>query len=168
MFYHVIRRPLHPNTTDSSNQPKTNRRSESVSSSTLMPRYHYSRTSPNILTNTFDSYHFDEPTMTATTSNNNNNSYGSFKSTFIPFVTNNQTTTPPPSNMREFIQIPITRENGTAMTTNNYNRAVPITYISETRTSSPTAHNNENTNLKPSFTSKSSINIKKNKNFIVF
>jgi hypothetical protein len=98
---------------------------------------------------------------TTTTSNNNNNnnnnnnqnsSYGSFKSTVIPLVTNNRTMT---SNKREFIQIPVTREDGTSITTtNNQTRSVPITFISETNRLSPIANKNGNISPKPSFTSK--------------
>jgi hypothetical protein len=172
MLYHVIRRPLHSNTTNSSNQSRNNQRTGSVPpSTTLMPRYHYSRIPPNSVTNnSSDSIltrnHTDgnilKPSMTATTtttSNNNNNNHnnnqnstsGSFKSTIIPLVTNNRTITP---NKREFIQIPITREDGTSIITNNQTRSVPITFINEQNSSSPSANKNGNTSPKPSFTSK--------------
>ncbi|CAF3414087.1 unnamed protein product [Rotaria sp. Silwood1] len=123
-----------------------------------MPRYHYSRIVPTTATNNSDSFltrnSLDEltskPTMTVTTtttSNNNNNnninSYGSFKSTFIPLVTNNRTIAP---NRRDFIQIPITREDGTPITPNNYSRSVPITFISQTTTLPPAGNNNNNNN----------------------
>jgi hypothetical protein len=140
MVYHVVRRPLQTNTTNSSNQF----RSGSVSPSTLMPRYHYSRTIPNNATN-----NNNNPTMTATTTTNNQpNSYGSFKSTIIPLVTNNRITTATP-NKREFIQIPITREDGTSNTTNNQTRSVPISFISETNATPPTGNNNNNGNISP-------------------
>jgi len=166
MLYHVIRRPLHHNTTNSSNQTKNNQRTGSVPPLSLMPRYHYSRIVPNSATNnSSDSIltrnHIDgnisKPSMTATTtttSNNNNNQnspYGSFKSTIIPLVTNNRTTTP---NKREFIQIPITREDNTSIITNNQTRSVPITFITETNPLSPTGNKNGNISPKPNFTSK--------------
>jgi hypothetical protein len=138
-----------------------------------MPRYHYSRTIPNSATNNshsdsiFTRNHFDtKPMMTAattTTTNNNNhhhpNSYGSFKSTIIPLVTNNRIATP---NKREFIQIPITREDGTSSTVNNQTRSVPISFISETNAVPPTGNNNNNNgniSPRPTFTSKSFDNL---------
>jgi hypothetical protein len=170
MLYHVIRRPPNHNTTNSSNQSRNNQRSGSIRPSTLMPRYHYSRIIPNSATNNSDSVltrnysdeHPSQPSMTATTtttSNNNNNnnnnqnsSYGSFKSKVIPLVTNNRTMTP---NKREFIQIPVTREDGMSITTtNNQTRSVPITFISETNRLSPIANKNGNISPKSSFTSK--------------
>jgi hypothetical protein len=168
MLYHVIRRPPHHTTPNSSNQSKTNQRSGSVPTSTLMPRYHYSKIAPNSATNNsdlnFTRHHFDEHsskspmTATTTTASSNNSSYGPFKSTFIPLVTNNRIMTP---NKREFIQIPITREDGTSITTNNNNnnnsRSVPITYIGET-TTLPPATPNENTNVKVNFPSKFKVN----------
>ncbi len=161
MLYHVIRRPLRRNTTNSSNQTKTNQRTGSVQPSSLMPRYHYSRIVPNnssesILTPNHFNGNILKPSMTATTtttSNNNyqNSPYGSFKSTIIPLVTNNRTPTP---NKREFIQIPITREDSTSIITNNQTRSVPITFINETNPLSPTANKNGNISPKPTFTSK--------------
>jgi hypothetical protein len=163
MLYHVIRRPLRHNTTNSSNQTKNNQRTGSVQPSSLMPRYHYSRIVPNSAANNSSESiltrnHFDgnilKPSMTTTTTSNNNNQnspYGSFKSTIIPLVTNNRTTTP---NKREFIQIPITREDSTSIITNNQTRSVPITFISETNPLSPTANKNGNISPKPTFTSK--------------
>jgi hypothetical protein len=173
MLYHVVRRPLQQNTTNSSNQSRNNQRSGSVPPPTLMPRYHYSRTIPNSATNNshsdsiFTRNHFDtKPMMTAattTTTNNNNhhhpNSYGSFKSTIIPLVTNNRIATP---NKREFIQIPITREDGTSSTVNNQTRSVPISFISETNAVPPTGNNNNNNgniSPRPTFTSKSFDNL---------
>jgi hypothetical protein len=161
MLYHVVRRPPNNNTTNSSNQSKNHQRSGSVPPSTLMPRYHYSKIVPNSATNNSDSTltrnYFDGQTsklpMTATTTttsnnnNNNTNSFGSFKSTIIPLVSNNR---PMTSNKREFIQIPITREDGN----NIQSRSVPITFISETNALSSTA-NNGNINPKLTFSSKS-------------
>ncbi|CAF2750834.1 unnamed protein product [Rotaria sp. Silwood2] len=160
MLYHVIRRPSHHNITNSSNQSTNNQESGSVPTSKLMPRYHYSRIVPTSSTNNSDSLltrnSLDEltskPTMTVTTttSNNNNNnnnniinSYGSFKSTFIPLVTNNRTIA---QNRRDFIQIPITREDGTPIATNNHSRSVPVTFISQTTTLPPAGNNNNNNN----------------------
>ncbi|CAF0786870.1 unnamed protein product [Adineta steineri] len=153
MLYHIIHRPIHSNTTNISNQPKP----ESVPTQQLMPRYHYSRAIPNSVANTSDSYlienntggHTIQPTMTATTTSNDNNSYGSFKSTFIPFMTNNRSITP---TMREFIQIPVTREDGTTIITSNLSRSVPITYVSETGALPSIADKNEANNLNPHFT----------------
>ena len=155
MVYHVVRRPLQTNTTNSSQQS----RGGSVPPSMLMPRYHYSRAIPNSATNN----HSDsiKPTMTATTiTNNQPNSYGSFKSTIIPLVTNNRTQTPTPNNKREYIQIPITRDDGTSSTINNQTRSVPISFISETNAVPPTGNNNNNNgniSPRPTFTSKSCI-----------
>lgn len=175
MLYHVIHRPPHHNTTNSSNQSQNNQRSGSVPPSTLMPRYHYSRLVPNSATNNSTNTiltrnHFDKfsskPTMTATTmtaSNNNQNSpYGSFKSTVIPLVSNNRTTTP---NKREFIQIPITRDDGSSSTTGtNQTRSVPITFISDTNVLSPTGNKtNGNISPRPPFTSKFFENLEKKK-----
>ncbi|CAF1027614.1 unnamed protein product [Rotaria sordida] len=163
MLYHVIRRPSHPNITNSSDQSTNNQKRGSIPTTKLMPRYHYSRIVPNSATNNTDSLltrnsfdgHISKPTMTVTTTSNNNNiiinPYGSFKSTFIPLVTNNRTI---PPNRRDFIQIPITREDGTPITANNQSRSVPVTFISQT-TSLPVAgnnnNNNENTNSRPNF-----------------
>jgi hypothetical protein len=153
MLYHVIRRPLNPNTTNSSNQ----QRSESVSPPKLMPRYHYSRIvennnpDSNLTPNSLDD-NSSKSIMTATTTttsnnNNTNNSYGPFKSSFIPLVTNKR----PTLNKREFTQIPISREDGTTSSTTNHTRSVPITYI-ETTTLPVT--NNGNLNSRQNFTSK--------------
>ena len=152
MVYHVVRRPLQTNTTNSSQQS----RGGSVPPSILMPRYHYSRAIPNSATynNHSDSI---KPTMTATTITNNQPiSYGSFKSTIIPIVTNNRTPTPTQNTKREVIQIPITREDGTSSTINNQTRSVPISFISETNAPPPTGNNNNNGNIspRPTFTSK--------------
>ena len=166
MLYHVIRRPLNPTTTNSPNQTRNNQRSGSVPATpTLMPRYHYSRIGQNNNTpdSTFTRNNLDDnlskSSMTATTtSNNNHSSYGPFKSSFIPLVTNQPI---PITNKREFTQIPITREDGTANSTNNHTRTVPITYI-ETATLPLT--NNGNINSKQNFTSKFfRVNKKKDK-----
>lgn len=172
MLYHVVRRPPHNHTTTSSNPSPTSLRGGSVPPPTLMPRYHYSRNVPtsaaNTPTNSFlTRNHFDRPAMTATTvtSNNNHfnsnpNSYGTFKSTIIPLVTNNRTTAAASSNKREFIQIPVTREDGTSIITNHQNRSVPINFINETNVLPPTANdpNNDNTSPRPTFTSRSFLN----------
>jgi hypothetical protein len=160
MLYHVIRRSSH-NNTNFSNKSTSKYKYGSVPQ--LMPRYHYSRTAPNSATASSESFfprhHFNgqstKPIMTPTTTSNNNNnnqySYGSLKSTFIPLVTNTRTMTP---NKREFIQIPITREDGTS-TTNNSLRSVPITFISETTSLPSTANNNSgHTNHKLNYSSK--------------
>lgn len=152
MFYHVVRR--HPNTGNSSESSRNNSRSGSLPPSpTLMPRYHYSRTLPNSASNHSDSVslsnHLDTKlNMTAMTMTNNNNhqqtpsnsSYGSFKSTIIPVLGNNQTTTP--TNKREVVQIPITKEEST--------RSIPINVVNETNSMPPTGNNNNNhANLSP-------------------
>jgi hypothetical protein len=165
MLYHVIRRSSH-NNTNFSKQPTSNYKNGSILK--LMPRYHYSRNAPNSAIASSESFFprhqlngqsFKPSMMATTTSNNNNNnnnqySYGSFKSTFIPLVTNIRTMTP---NKREFIQIPIIREDGIP-TTNNPIRAVPITFINETNSLSPTPNNNNNnngnTNSRPHYNSK--------------
>jgi hypothetical protein len=163
MLYHVIRRSSH-NNTNFSNKSASNYKNGSIP--LLMPRYHYSRIAPNSATTSsvsfFPRHYFNgqssKPIMTTTTTSNNNNnnnnnpySYGPFKSTFIPLVTNIRTMTP---NKREFIQIPITREDGTS-TTNNQIRPIPITILSETNSSSANVHNNSGrTSPKPHYTSK--------------
>lgn len=153
MLYHVIRRSSH-NNTNFSNKSASNYKNGSIPK--LMPRYHYSRNTPNTTTSSTESFfprhHSNvqsaKPTMTATTTSNSNNnhnnqySYGSFKSSFIPLVTNIRTMTP---NKREFIPIPITREDGTSIT-NNPIRSIPITFISDTNSSPMTATNNNNNN----------------------
>jgi hypothetical protein len=162
MLYHVIRRPLH-NNFNSSNKSKSNY--TSAPELKLMPRYHYSRIAPNSATISSESFfprhnlggQSAKSLMTATTTSNNNNNtqypYGSFKSTFIPLVTNSRTMTP---NRREFVQIPVTREDGTLIT-NNAIRSVPITFMSETpsliSSSNSNNNNNGNTSPKSNFTS---------------
>ncbi|CAF1002288.1 unnamed protein product [Adineta ricciae] len=123
-----------------------------------MPRYHYSRMAPN----TSEVFLAENPSnghsrklspppsttvMTTTTSNNATNLPGSFTSTFIPFVSSNRTGTP---TMREFIQIPVNREDGgITVQTNNLIRSVPITYITETN---PLSTLENTTSMKPTFT----------------
>lgn len=148
MFYNVVRRQ--PNTNNSSNPstPSNNQRSGSVPSSTLMPRYHYSRLLPNSATNHSESSVLSprnqlETNMTATTNNHHHhqqpNSITSFKSTIIPVVANHRTTTP---NKREFVQIPVTKEEST--------RSIPVSFINETNAISPPG----NLSPKATFTSK--------------
>lgn len=168
MLYHPIHRPPYQTTTNASDQSTSNNQESGiVPPSMFLPRYHYSRIVPNNTTNDADAYlsqetldgHLSKPSMTATTttaSNNTQNAYGPFKSTFIPFVPMNRAITP---NRRDFIQIPITREDGTSMTTNSPTRSVPITFISQTNALPPGAHNNnnnnnENNNSKTNLTSK--------------
>ena len=165
MVYHVIRRPLY-NPNNSLNLSPSN--SEDESSNKLMPRYHYSKFTPNSATASAESFfprqHLNgqssKPILTATTSttNNNNNhnanqySHGSLKSSFVPLVTNFRTMTP---SKRDFIQIPVTREDGTTISSNPL-RSVPITFMSETTPlPSMTNSNSGNTSPKPLFTSKS-------------
>jgi hypothetical protein len=153
MVYHVIRRAPNHSSSDYQNG----------SISKLMPRYHYSKIAPSSATTSSESFfprqlsngQSSKPLMTATTTSNNNNNnnnnqypYGSFKSTFIPLVTNIRTMTP---NKREFIQIPITREDGSTIS-NSPLRTVPVTFISEAMPLPPTT--NGNSNPKPSYTSK--------------
>ncbi|CAF1128851.1 unnamed protein product [Rotaria sp. Silwood1] len=125
-----------------------------------MPRYHYSRIAPHSATTSSESFfqrqnsngQSSKPLVTATTtSNNHNNNYSSglFKSTFIPLVTNTRAMT---AHKREFIQIPITREDGTSVT-NNSVHSIPVTFISETTAlSSTTNDNSRNTSPKPHYT----------------
>ncbi|CAF2546132.1 unnamed protein product [Rotaria sp. Silwood2] len=157
MLYHVIRRPPN-NNTNFSNKSTSNHKSRSLLK--LMPRYHYSRIAPHSATTSSESFfprqnsnlYSSKPTVTTTaTSNNNNYNYspGLFKSTFIPLVTNTRTMTP---HKREFIQIPITREDGTS-TTNNSIHSIPVTFISETTAlSSATNDNSSKTSTKPHYT----------------
>jgi len=92
---------------------------------------------------------------TTTTTNNNNNNNPSFKSTVIPFVANQRTAIP---NKREYVEIPVTREDGTSIITNHQNRSIPINFINETNVLPPTVNNNNggngNTSPRPLFTSK--------------
>jgi hypothetical protein len=174
MLYHVIRRSSHNNTNFSNKSPSSYK---SGSVPQLMPRYHYSRIAPNSATASSESFfprhHFNgqstKPIMTTTTSNNNNNqySYGPLKSTFIPLVTNSRTMTP---NKREFIQIPITREDGISTTTltNNPIRSVPITFISETTSLPSTANNNNNGNITPKLNYASKYKLSDSKIFFNF
>jgi hypothetical protein len=167
MLYHVIRRSSHNNNIlDSSNKISSDYQNGSISP--LMPRYHYSKIAPNNATASSESFfprhHLNgqssKPQMTATTTSNNNNNnnhnnqylYGSFKSTFIPLVTNIRSMTP---NKREFIQIPITREDGTTIS-NSPLRSVPVTFISESTPLPSTT--NGNASPKPSYTSKHQMN----------
>lgn len=148
MFYHVVRRP--PNTANSIDSSRSG--SLSPSSPTLMPRYHYSRTLPNSASNQSDStsssnYLDNKSNMTAMTMNNNHQTpmYASFKSTIIPLLGNNQTTT---TNKRESVQIPITKEEST--------RSIPINVVHETNSIPPAGNHNNHANLNPrtTFTSK--------------
>jgi hypothetical protein len=154
MLYPDLRRHSH-NNIYSSNQSPSNYESESIRE--LMPRYHYSRTASNSATPKSESFfpryysnnQSSKPVMTATTASNNNQySYGPLKSAFIPLVTNSRTIIP---DKREFVEIPIKKEDGTS-TTNNSIRHLPIQFISET-TSLP-SNNNGNTSPKPLYTSK--------------
>lgn len=163
MLYHVIRRPPHSHT-NSSNKSATNQKNRSLLN--LMPRYHYSRIAPHSASTSSESFFHRQnsnrqsskpiPTITTTSNNNNNHnnnnqySSGVFKSTFIPLVTNSRLMTP---NKREFIQIPVAKEDGTS--TNNTMHSVPVTYISETTAlPSTTTDNSRNTTSKPNYTSK--------------
>lgn len=162
MLYRVIRRPSYNNNTTSSANPSPSNY-ENGSSPKLMPRYHYSKIAPSSATSSAESffprYHSNgqssQPLMATTTSNNSNNHNlhylsGSFKSTFVPLVTNIRTTTP---NKREIIQIPITREDGTTISSNPL-RAVPITFVGDTTPLSSTANSNGgNTSPKALYTS---------------
>lgn len=172
MLYYVVRGSPHHNTTDSSTQSTISLRSGSVSPPTLMPRYHYSRNLPNSAANNpSNSFlivnHFDaqtspkQPTMTAATvtttvtnPNSTSNTFGTLKSTIIPRGAINRK---PELNKREFIQIPVTREDGTSIITNHHqNRSVPINFINETNVLPPTANNNNNngnTSPRPTFIS---------------
>lgn len=160
MVYHVIRRPLY-NNNNSLNQSASN--SEDEFATKLMPRYHYSKLTPNSPTASAESFfprqqlngQASKPTSATSTNNNNNQySYASLKSSFVPLVTNFRTMTP---NKRDFIQIPITREDGSAIS-NNPLRSVPITFMNETTSlPSTTNSNGGNTSPKPLYTSKSKM-----------
>ena len=138
-----------------------------------MSRYRHTRVIPNSAASNFESSpssrnHFTgppsqqilPPNMTTTTTaaaaasmdNNSNHQhpYGSFRSTFIPFVTNGRTITP---NNRKIVQIPITREDGTSII-NSVNRSIPITFMGRPSTSTPTSfHNDESSTDRSRFTS---------------
>lgn len=162
MLYHVVRRPPHHSATTSSNQSKLSPRGGSVPPPTLMPRYHYSRIVPTNPTESapirtqYDGQttkpHMTPTTITTLTGNNNNNYHPSFKSTIIPLVTTHRTTTP--TNKREFVPIPVTREDGTSIITHHQNRTIPINFINETNVLPPTVNNNNsgNANPRPLFT----------------
>ncbi|UJR16306.1 hypothetical protein I4U23_003212 [Adineta vaga] len=151
MSYHVIHHPTHSNPNNSSNQTNI-----SLPTSQFMPRYHYSRIVPNttevFLTENPSNGHSIKPpppsSSTTVLTTTSNNIPGSFTSTFIPFVSNNRTVTP---TMREFIQIPVNREDGIIIQPNNLSRSVPITYIAETNTL-PNLENNTNNNIQSTFT----------------
>lgn len=180
MLYHVIRRSPHNNNNNTNKNNGINSPNNSTSSykngtiPLLMSRFHYSKVNtPHSATSSTESFFPRQQfngqstksnmtnaaaSMTTTSNNNNNpNLYSSFKSTFIPLVTNIRTMTP---NKREFIQIPITREDGTLIS-NNAIRSVPITFISETTplpTTTTTNYNNNSYNgsttySKPHYTS---------------
>ena len=163
MFYHVIALPLDENSSRPLNPSTSNQRKDFEARSSLMPRYHYSRTVPNMTASDFDAFAnrnnsngqaFASIVMPAT---GDEHPYGSFKSTFIPLATNSRLAAPSTSK-REFIQIPITRDDGTSMLINSPARSVPITYRSETsagNVSPVILVTNGNTNAPASFTSKS-------------
>ena len=167
MFYHVIALPLNQNSSRSLNPSTSNQRKDFEARSSLMPRYHYSRTVPNMTASDFDAFanrnnsngHTFASIVMPTTATGDEHPYGSFKSTFIPLLTTSRLAAPTTSK-REFIQIPITREDGTSMLINNPARSVPITYRSETSAgnSSPVILlTNGSTNAPASFTSKSRV-----------
>lgn len=151
MVYHVIHRP-------SSNQLKKSKaRSDHteilgpISVTKLMPRYHYSRATPDSNENHNESIvtgrNGDESTIkiqTTLPSVNDENVFGPLKAAFVPLTSHSRSTTP---KRREFISIPITRDDGNSnITTNNSTRTVPITYVQDatnplTTTSTPTNAN---------------------------
>ena len=169
MLYHVVRRPPHNYT----NSTKTLQSDHRIAvGSKLMPRYHYSRIAPTSATNSDSLFprqhlgaHSAKPLMTAamtttsyanpTNPSNHNNiyPYSSFKSNFIPLVTNNR---PAATARREPIPIPITREDGT---TNNESpiRTVPITFINTASALTPNPATIGTNNLKTQYTSKLTI-----------
>ncbi|CAF3051878.1 unnamed protein product [Rotaria socialis] len=159
MLYHVIRRPP-SNNTNFSNKSASNQNSRSLL--IYMPRYHYSRVAPHSATTSSESFFHRQnfntqspkPIVTATTTSNNTNNYnhfssGLFKSTFTPLVTQTRTMIP---NNREFIPIPVTREDG-ASTTNSSIHSIPVTFISETTQMSSSANDSSrNSSPKPHYT----------------
>lgn len=104
-----------------------------------MPRYHYSKsaTTPNETHLSSAQEITDDTTMKVqiSTSSDAPSGGGTFQSTFIPFLSTNRITT---GNKREFIPIPITREeNGASSSSTSNTRTVPITYVNETTTTTP-------------------------------
>ena len=165
MFYHVIALPLNQNSSEPLNPSTSSQRKDGERRSSLMPRYHYSRTVPDLAAGDFDAFAARNPSnghtfasivMPMPTTNGDEHPYGSFKSTFIPLSSNSRLAGPTTSR-REFIQIPITREDGTSILISNPTRTVPITYRSESSTGhlSPIVLvTNGNTKTPASFTSK--------------
>jgi len=107
-----------------------------------MPRYHYSRSTST--SNDSDSTLIHDGTddrtdkLSTSATNDQQTAGGTFQSTFVPFLPTTTTTRLMNGQKREFIQIPITREdNGvsspSSSTTISTNiRTVPITLTSET------------------------------------
>lgn len=110
-----------------------------------MPRYHYSRSTStsNDSDSTLIHDGIDDRNEKLSTSatNDQQTAGGTFQSTFVPFLPTTTTTRLMNGQKREFIQIPITREDNavsspssssssSTMTTNT--RTVPITLTSET------------------------------------
>lgn len=124
-----------------------------------MPRYHYSRIAPHSATTSSESFFRrqnsngqSKPSATTLTSNNNNNNHfslGTFKSTFTPLITHSRTM---PAHRREFVQIPVTRDDGTS-TSNGSIHSIPVTLLGETTQISPnTNDSNRNQSPRPHYT----------------
>ena len=125
MFYHVIRQHI------IHNFHLTNK-----SLLQLMSRYHYSRHAPSSARSeslgprqSSNGHLSKSVNSIATTSNNHMHSPPmTSKSSYIPLVRNSRSTT---TDKRDFVQIPIKREDGTTVTHNGI-RSIPINFINET------------------------------------
>lgn len=137
MFYHVIRQHI------IHNLHLTNK-----SLSQLMSRYHYSRHAPSSARSeslgprqSSNGHLSKSINSIATTSNNHTHSPPMApKSSYIPLVRNSRPTT---SEKRDFVQIPVKREDGTTVTHNGI-RSIPINFINETTPSSSNTINSTN------------------------
>ena len=156
MVYHVFYRLAPNQTKKSSNRHDPRQNIELISISQSMPRYHYSRAIPDVNTSStteaiINGKNATDSTVkvqTAAVSTNDENNFGGFRAAVIPLVNNGRLST---EKKRDFVSIPITREDGTSIvTTNNQARSVPITYINETTTLLPiSTHETGNSMPKP-------------------
>ncbi|UJR30194.1 hypothetical protein I4U23_017733 [Adineta vaga] len=141
MLYHVIRHHIYHNLN------LTN-----LSLFQLMSRYHYSRNAPSSARSEslgprqYSNGHLSKSgsSTTMTTSNNNRSSPPTLKSTYIPLVRSSRSST---SDKRDFIQIPVKREDGTSVS-NNGIRTIPITFINDTTSSSSNTMSSNNNHIR--------------------
>ena len=100
-----------------------------------MPRYHYSRaTSNSPLIHDLNDERSDQlPSVTT----NEQPTGGTFQSTFVPFLPTNRLMK---GQKREYIQIPISREDNGVSSSTTTTRTVPITFTSETSKSNNGTH----------------------------